>query len=1027
MNNNSLYNFLLKPILFILLAFLLWGIYSYINMQTSLFPDVTFPKITVIADNGEQPVDKMMITVTKPLEIAIKRVNGITSVRSSTNRGSCTIDAYFDWNVDINLAKTQLNERINEIKNILPTAVNIVVEAMSQTIYPVIGFTIESDKYSQIELKNKALFTIRPQFSEVPGISNVIIRGGKTKEFVVSPDPQKLISFKLSPQDIIIALGNTNFIESSGLLSDYRRLYLSLTDTRFNNIDELKKVVIRNFGTSIIRLSDIASVDLQEQQEFIRINANGHDAVIIDLVKQKGVNLIDFTKNISLKANEIQKQLPKGMILKPYYNQSVFVTNSVDSVLKSIYEGLFLAIIVVILFLRSFRASLNIIVIIPVTLALTFTVLHYLNITLNIMSLGAIAASIGLIIDDAIVIIEQLHRMHEENPEKDKYVVVRESMKLFLPAMVGSSLSTIVIFLPFVMMSGVAGSFFKELTLTMEITLICSFLATWIGLPALHLLLGYKPHKKPAKLSVTAEKQEKQKLWWLIWFFNKPWFAVGFILLLILSSILLINKLETGFLPELDEGTIVLDYIAPPGTTLDASDAILKEVDKVVLSHPDVETYMRRTGTNMISGISMASGVIPPNYGDYLIQLKPGVNRKTTDVISELRVRATSVAPALEIEFGQRIADLLGDLIGRPQPVVIKIFGDDHAMLQELALKVQENLNKIEGVADIMNGIIYDGPSVTIIPDQDKLAQYKMTPVDFQTQLTVFNEGLPVGQVQENEQMLRILLRNTKFKNNSIDNIKNQLVFAPDGSYRPLQYFAKVELSSGDPELTREDLKSNIEVTARLDNRDMGSAITEIKDVISKNVMLPAGFYIRYGGTFEQQQASFRELLLILITAIILVFTVLLFLFRNLRLALLIIFISILGISGCVFALFITGIQLNVGSYTGIIMIVGIIAENSIFTVNQFLTTYQVTSDVDKSINYAISLRIRPKLMTAIGAILALTPLALGIGVGAQMQQPLAIAVIGGFIIAMPLLLLVFPSLLRLLYTNSTQEKSRNL
>src|SRR5450759_2502617 len=806
MNKNSIYSFLLKPILFILLAFLLWGIYSYINMQTSLFPDVTFPKITIIADNGEQPVDKMMITVTKPLEIAIKRVNGITSVRSSTNRGSCTIDAYFDWNVDINLTKTQLNERINEIKNILPPAVNIVVEAMSQTIYPVIGYTIESDKYSQIELKNKALFTIRPQFSEVPGISNVIVRGGKTKEFVISPDPQKLISFKLSPQDIIVALGNTNFIESSGLLSDYRRLYLSLTDTRFNNIEELNRVVLRNFGNSIIRLSDVATVDLQEQQEFIRINANGHDAVIIDLVKQKGVNLIDFTKNISLKANEIQKQLPKGMILKPYYNQSAFVTNSVDSVLRSIYEGLFLAIIVVILFLRSFRASLNIIIIIPVTLALTFTVLHFLNVTLNIMSLGAIAASIGLIIDDAIVIIEQLHRMHEENPEKDKHMVVRESMKLFLPAMVGSSLSTIVIFLPFVMMSGVAGSFFKELTLTMEITLICSFLATWIGWPALHLLLGYKPHKKPAKLSMNGEKQEKQKLWWLIWFFSKPWFAVGFILLLILSSVVLINKLETGFLPELDEGTIVLDYIAPPGTTLDASDAILKEVDKVVLSHPDVETYMRRTGTNMISGISMASGVIPPNYGDYLIQLKPGVNRKTDDVISELRVRATSVAPALEIEFGQRIADLLGVLIGLPQPVVIKIFCDDHAMLQELALKVQANLNKIEGVADVMNGIIYDGPSVTIIPDQDKLAQYKITPVDFQTQLTVFNEGLPVGQVQENEQMLRILLRNTKFKNNSIDLIKNQLVFAPNGSYRPLQYFAKVELSAGDPEITREDL-----------------------------------------------------------------------------------------------------------------------------------------------------------------------------------------------------------------------------
>jgi heavy metal efflux system protein len=1023
MKNNSTYSYYLKPILFVLLALLLLGIYSYRNMQTSLFPDVTFPKITIIADNGEQPVDKMMITVTKPLEIAIKRVNGITTVRSNTNRGSCTIDAFFNWNIDINLAKTQLNERINEIKNILPPTVNIVVEAMSQTIYPVIGFTIESDRYDQIELKNTALFIVRPQFSQVPGISNVIVRGGKTKEFVLSLIPQRLISERLTPEDIILSLGNTNFIESSGLLSDYRRLYLTLTDTRFKDIDELKKVVIKNNGNRIIRLSDVAIVDLQERQEFIRINANGHDAVLVDLVKQKGVNLEDFANSINEKADEIQKHLPKGITLRPYYNQSAFVTSSINSVLKSIYEGLFLAIIVVILFLRSFRASLNIIIIIPITLALTVTTLHFIHITLNIMSLGAIAASIGLIIDDAIVIIEQLHRTHEENPEKDKFEVVNETMKLFLPAMVGSSLSTIVIFLPFVMMSGVAGSFFKELTLTMEITLICSFVATWIGLPAMHLVFGYSPHRKILKSSLDDNNKERQKLWWLVWFFNKPWFAFGFIIFLILTTILLIGKLETGFLPELDEGTIVLDYIGPQGTTLDASDAILKEVDKVVLSHPDVETYMRRTGTNMISGISMASGLIPQNYGDYLIQLKPGVKRRTDDVISELRVRAMAVAPALEIEFGQRIADLLGDLIGRPQPIVIKIFGDDQSMLQTLALKVQENLKKTAGVADIMNGIIYDGPSIIIIPDQEILARYKITPVDFQTQLRIFNEGLPVGQVQEGEQMLGILLCNTKFENNSIELIKNQPIFAPDGSFRPLSCFAKVELTSGNPELTREDLKSNIEVTARLDNRDLGSAINEIKGIISKNVLLPPGYYIEYGGTFKQQQDSFRELMLILLTAIILVFTVLLFLFRNLRIALLIIFISILGIGGSVYALFLTRTPLNVGSYTGIIMIVGIIAENAIFTVNQFFSTFQTTTDVDKSINYAISLRIRPKLMTAIGAILALTPLALGIGIGAQMQQPLAIAVIGGFIIALPLLLLVFPSLLRLLYRKGISTK----
>jgi len=463
----------------------------------------------------------------------------------------------------------------------------------------------------------------------------------------------------------------------------------------------------------------------------------------------------------------------------------------------------------------------------------------------------------------------------------------------------------------------------------------------------------------------------------------------------------------------------VLSYLIiypPPGTSLNTSDAILREVDTIIMKHPDISTYMRRTGTNMSSSISMASGVIPPNEGDYLIQLKKGTHKKTEEVISELRRQVSSKEPALNIEFGQRIADLLGDLIGRPQPIEIKIFGDDLEQLRILAYKTKALLKKIPGVADIQSGIIVDGPTITIAPYPAKLAQFNLSPADLQTQIKVGNEGLEVGQVQEGEQMIRILMRFTNFNENSLTRIKKQLIFSPDGISRPLEYFANVELSVGDPDITREDLKSNVVVTARLDDRDMGSAISEIKSVIAQNLPLPTGSYIVFGGTYAEQQSSFRELLLILISAILLVFAVLLFLFRNLKISFLVIFISIAGIGGSIWALFLSGIQLNVASYTGIIMIVGIIAENAIFTVNQFLTTLKKTGDVNQSIEYAISLRIRPKLMTAIGAILALSPLALGFGIGAQMQQPLAIAVIGGFIIAMPLLLFVFPTFLRLLY-----------
>jgi Cu/Ag efflux pump CusA len=440
------------------------------------------------------------------------------------------------------------------------------------------------------------------------------------------------------------------------------------------------------------------------------------------------------------------------------------------------------------------------------------------------------------------------------------------------------------------------------------------------------------------------------------------------------------------------------------------------------MKNPEVSTYMRRTGINMASSISMASGVIPPNEGDYLIQLKKGTRKKTEEVISELRQQVASKEPALNIEFGQRIADLLGDLIGRPQPVEIKIFGDDLTQLRVLAYKTRALLNKIPGVEDVQSGIIVDGPTITIVPDPSKLAQFNLSPADFQTQIRACNEGVEVGQVQEGEQMIRILMRFTNFKENSLDRIKKQLIFAPDGISRPLEYFATVELSAGDPDITREDLKSNVVVTARLDNRDLGSAISEIKTVIGKNLTLPPGSYIVFGGTYAEQQSSFRELLMILISAILLVFAVLLFLFRKLKITFLVIFISTAGIGGSIWALFLSGIQLNVASYTGIIMIVGIIAENAIFTVNQFLTTLKKTGNVNLSIDYAISLRIRPNLMTAIGAILALSPLAIGVGIGAQMQQPLAIAVIGGFLVAMPLLLFVFPTFLRLLYRKPLKD-----
>lgn len=1024
-----------KPILFIGLLLLIAGVFSYTQMQTNLFPEVLFPRITLIADAGQQPIDRMMITVTKPLESAAKKVKGVQVVKSSTSRGNCVIDIFFDWGTDVYSAKAQVESRINEIKNYLPQGVSIAAEAMNQSTFPVYGYTLESKKHSLVALRDKANLIARPMFSQVPGISNVVVRGGKNKEFVIVPDAIKMSSLGITPNTLITVFNNNNYVLANGALEDYNRLYLSLTDTRLMDIDELGSLIVKNDGTRLVRLKDIAKVEIKEQVEFVVVNANGHDAVLIDLVKQPGVNLIDFAKDCESKATEIQKQLPGGMVLKPYYNQSAFVGDSIHSVIKTIYEGLFLAILVMIVFLRSWRASLVVILTIPVILGFTILVLHIFGITINIMSLGAIAASIGLIIDDAIVIIEQIYRKHEDEPGKDRFTVVKESIRFLFPAMIGSSLTTIVIYFPFHLMSGLAGSFFKELSNTMQITLIVSFLVTWILLPVFHIIVGFNAPKKSHHKS---EEQSINNLRWLTWFFNKPGFAFLLIAVSILSAWFCFGKLETGFLPDLDEGTLVLDYYMPPGTSLKETDRVLSEAEKIIIAHPDVETYSRRTG------IRMAFSTVPQNFGDYSIQLKQNRSKTTPQVIDNLRQQISASQPVLAISFGQRIADLLGDLMSTPQPIEVKFFGDDYNELQNITTKAESIISTIKGIADINNGLRIASPSLIFTPNQELLSQYKISLTDFQTQLSAYTggitlginanqptptpaqaamtAGIQVGQMQDGEQMRKIIMRFADLQSNDLERIKRRLIFLPDGTTRPLTFFCDVRIIKGETEQRRENLKSCVVLTARLDNRDLGSAITEIQQQLNAKLPLPKGYSVAYGGAYSEQQQSFKELMMILVMASLFVFGVFMFLFKEWLLSLLLLFISVMGICGCIVALYLTGTPLNVSSYTGIIMIVGILAENAIFTVSQFRFNMQQTNNVDQSISYAIALRIRPKLMTAIGAILALMPLALGIGLGAQMQQPLAIAVIGGFVVGLPMLLLVFPSLMRLIYKGGNNQ-----
>jgi cobalt-zinc-cadmium resistance protein CzcA len=985
-----------KPLLGFLILVFMGGIFSFTRLKTGLFPDITFPKIKVIADAGQQPVDKMMTTVTIPLENAIKRTEGLDYIRTTTSRGSVEINIFLNWNTDIDRAMAQVQALTQEINGDLLPNTRINVQKMNPSILPVMGFSLEGNR-SGIELKKIAQFQVRPFLAAVPGVADIAVIGGKTKEYQVVLQPSKMAALGVTPQQISAAVTQANILASNGYINDHGRLYLNLTRNAVENADKLKNIVVVNNPRRIIHLADVTNIEITAQKEYIRINANGKDVPLIAVIKQPDANLIEVNNGVMARVNALSKILPAGVHIKPYYKQADFVNDSIKSIEDVLWIGLVLAILVVIVFLRSWQSSLVILITIPATLALSITVLLLVGYTFNIMTLGAIAAAIGLMIDDAVIVVEQIYRSHEEHPEETMKVVVNKAISYLFPSMLGSSLSTIVIFIPFVLMSGVAGAYFKVLAFSMIITLSISFLVTWLLLPILFIHIPLR--KKQVKPHVVKEG-------WIKFFLRNPVISFIFMIICIALIVVIPGKLESGFLPSMDEGSIVLDFKSPAGTTLEETDRMLKQVDNIIKNTPEVSSFSRRLGTQM------GFFITEPNDGDYLIQLKKQRGKTTDEVSDDIRTKIEAVLPQLTVDFGQVIGDMLGDLMESAQPIEIKIYGDDQKTLQALSRKAADLVQSVNGTADVFNGITIAGPEINVVPDEGKLAQLGMNPTDFQFQLQSQLDGNVISSIIEKEQSVNIRMIYPKAAQTSLQQSQKASIFLPNGQLKNLASVSTIGVESGVAEIARENQKMMGVITARLNNRDLGSTLKDIQGKLA-TLNLPGGYHIEYAGDYAQQQQAFKELLTILITSSVLVFIVLLVLFRHFTVAAIIILLAVLGAAGCLTALLITNTPLNVGSYTGIIMIIGIIAENAIFTYHQYETGNPEWTDEEKVV-HAIAARLRPKLMTATGAIIALLPLAAGIGTGAQMHQPLAIAVIGGLLFALPLLLIILPTLLKL-------------
>ncbi len=978
------------------------GVYEALGLPAAIFPSVTFPLVKVIADVGEEPAARMMPTVTRPLEEAMVRVPGVRLVRSITSRGSSEITALFAWGTDMKDALQRAQAETQRIRTDLPAETRVDVEWMNPAVFPIQGYALTSATRTAAELRELAEYTLKPALIRIPGIAQVEIQGGRLREFEVRLDARTLQGRRLAVQDVITAIKENHDVRSAGLAEQNHELYLTLVDGRARGADELARLSLPVPGGPPASLGELGTVTVADEVSYIRTTADGRPAVLVNVIRQPSANTVAIAEAVRALFRDRPDLLPAGVRWSNFYDQAQFVSDSVRGTRDAILIGVGLAALVLLVFLRRPRLTLIAVLSIPFTVAIVLLLLGVTGQTINLMTLAGVAAGVGLIADDAIVVVENIERHHTGGERGDE---AERGILELAPALVGSSLSTIVILLPFAALSGVVGAFFRPLALTMALALVVSFFIAALAVPVAVSRFGFRPGAERPRAPPRSRPAPGRAVEWFVAHGSA---GAGALALLLVVSFAAYRLIGTDFLPHMDEGSIILDYWTPPGTSLTDTDEMLGQVERVILALPDVASYSRRTGTQL------GFFITEPNRGDYVIKLKPlGRRRPVDEVIADLRDTIQAIEPAVRTDFGQLLEDNIGDLTGgAPQPIDIKVFGDDPELLAAKAKEVARAIAGVQGVEDVFDGIVIAGPPLWIRVDPRALARYGLTTDAVQAAVEPAVTGTVVGQVRVGDRMydLRVFLR----QDGPLGEIRVRAPGAP-GALLPLAQLAAISTGAPEAEINRENLKTFVGVTARLAGRDLGSAMGEIRRRIATQVTLAPGMSITYGGQYEQQQQSFRGLLAVLLASLVLVSVVVLFEFGDWRAPLVTSACAIAALAGVLLALVVTGMTLNVSSYVGAILIVGLVGENAIFVIHEARLELRQGATVSAAWTGASRRRLRPVAMTILATAFALTPLALAIGQGAQLMQPLAVGVIGGFVLSGPIVLLVLPSLYRLL------------
>ena len=986
-----------RALFFVAAAAAVGGLWAAARMPKGVYPEVTFPREQVVASLPGAPPDMVLAGLTRPLEAQLATVPGVEQVRSKTIRGAVELSLFFSADTDMEKAHPLVLSRLAEARAGLPPEAELTAERVLPSSFPILSINVEGP-YPPQQLYEVANYTLRPALSGLPGAGLVTVQSSDIPETQVRLDPQRLQAAHLSVPAVADKLRAQNRIQAVARLTDAHEQALGIVTGELRTADDVAQVVAGGTPEAPLRVADLGTVAEGVAPHTTLIRVDGKPGVILNVARRASGDILALDEAVRARLAELGPSLPPGLELKPVYQQAQFVADAVRGVRDAVLFGALFAVLVLALFLRDLRATLVAAASLPLTLGATLLVLRGLGETLNLMSLGGLAVAVGLVIDDAVVIVEAVHR-HLEAGLAPAEAAQRGTEELLWPV-VGTTATTVVVFLPLGLLSGVAGQFFASLSIALSVAVLLSLPVALGVLPSLSARF-----LRPVRRASAGGKAAEAYAGALQRALARPGLSLLLAAALVVVGALLAWRVPTDFLPEADEGSYVVDYFAPVGASMADADELAGRLESVLRDTPEVDGFSRRLGTELGPPVATLA-----SRGDIAVLLKPQRKRDFEAISDDQRARMAAAAPGLRIEFVQVLADMLGDLQGSPEPVELRLFGPDMARLRELAREAAERTRDLPGLVDRFDGDEGCAPQLDLRVRPVQAGRQGMSAQLIGDQLAGAFLGEVAAQLRKPDHLqdVRVMLARQE-ETPAAEALERSSLVTPSGARLPVGAVADAERTCPPAALLRQNQRNMVHLTARLSGVSLGTAVESVRRKLA-GWQLPVGYSWEMGGLYQQQRDSFRSLFTVLAIALAAVVAVLLFQLRSWSRSAAVLAAAPLGLAGGAAALLATGTALNVSSMMGAILLVGLVVKNGILLLDHAMWAEEAGKPLHQALIDAARARLRPILMTTLATLAALVPLVLGLGAGAALHQPLAVMVLGGLAFSTAATLFVAPA-----------------